>query len=91
MSKRSSVKGLPGNPGQRANSAKVASPDKNAGPTPTEGKVTQERLTEANRPIGSGGGKKRGDRRDMSAYYSGNTKHASRGNNARRDVKTRSR
>jgi hypothetical protein len=39
-------------------------PDRTAGPEAREGNVRQERLTEANRPIGPGGGKKRGDRQD---------------------------
>jgi hypothetical protein len=44
---------------------KATRPDPNAGPNAREGNVLQERLTEANRPIGPGGGKKRGDRQDM--------------------------
>jgi hypothetical protein len=50
----------PGN--VRGNATK---PDRTAGPVAREGNVKQERLTEANRPIGPGGGKKRGDRQDM--------------------------
>ena len=51
-----------------------------------------EKRTEAARPTGNaGGGKNRGDRRDMSPTYSGSKKHRSRGNDARPDVKTRKR
>jgi len=46
---------------------------------------------EADRPIGPGAGKHRGDRRDTSKMYSGNTKHRARGNTPRADVKTRKR
>ncbi len=91
MSKQSATQRLQTPPNARGRTAKTTKPDPNAGPTPTEGKVLQERLTEANRPIGLGGGKKRGDRRDMSPHYTGNDKHAARGNTERRDVKTRKR
>jgi hypothetical protein len=53
--------------------------------------VQLEKRTESARPIGSGGGKNRGDRRDMSKTYSGTTRHAARGNTPRVDVKTRKR
>src|SRR5687767_9084380 len=56
--------------------------------------VKLEKRTEANRPTGKSstrGGKNRGDRRDMSPTYTGNAKHAARGNTPRRDVKTRAR
>jgi hypothetical protein len=57
-----------------------------AGPrTPDEGTMN------TTRPISSGGGKHRGDRRDMSKTYTGNSRHASRGANQRPDVKTRKR
>jgi hypothetical protein len=48
----------------RGRTARTTKPDPNAGPVAREGNVLQERLTEANRPIGPGGGKKRGDRQD---------------------------
>ena len=48
----------------RGRTAKTTKPDPNAGPEAREGNVLQERLTEASRPIGPGGGKKRGDRQD---------------------------
>lgn len=47
----------------RGRTAATNNPDRNV-PNPTEGTVLQERLTEANKPIGRGGGKKRGDRQD---------------------------
>ena len=53
--------------------------------------VKLEKRTEATRPIGNGGGKNRGDRRDMSKTYTGSARHAARGNTPRRDVKTRKR
>jgi hypothetical protein len=75
----------------RGRTAKTTHPDPST-PDPTEGKVEQERLTEANRPMGAGGGgKRRGDRRDTSPLYTGNRKHSARGNNPRADVKTRKR
>ena len=49
----------------RGRTARTTKPDATAGPEAREGNVLQERLTEANRPIGPGGGKKRGDRQDM--------------------------
>ncbi|HEY8665994.1 MAG TPA: hypothetical protein VIL86_04975 [Tepidisphaeraceae bacterium] len=57
----------------------------------TKGAPDIEKRTEANRPIGNGGGRNRGDRRDMNATYTGNMKHAARGNTPRRDVSTRKR
>ena len=59
--------------------------------SPTRPNVPQNIRTEASRPISSGGGKHRGDRRDTSRLYTNNAKHPSRGNNARPDVKTRKR
>lgn len=49
----------------RGRTAQTTKPDPNAGPTPKEGSVLRERLTEVARAIKPGGGKKRGDRRDM--------------------------
>src|SRR5687767_11223388 len=48
----------------RGRTAQTTNPDANAGPDAREGNVLQERLTEASKPIGPGGGKKRGDRQD---------------------------
>ena len=53
-----------------------------------------EKMVDVNRGQGKPskrGGKNRGDRRDMSPTYTGNAKHAARGNTPRRDVKTRAR
>lgn len=61
------------------------------GPNATKPNVPQELETEVNRPIGNGGGKHRGDRRDMSKTYTNNTRHASAGSTPRPDVKTRHR
>ncbi len=75
----------------RGRTAQTTAPDDST-PDPREGNVTHERLTEANRARGTGGGgKRRGDRRDMSPTYTNNAKHAARGNNPRTDVKTRKR
>jgi hypothetical protein len=59
-----------------------------------KGAVKQTKRTETSRPTGKSstrGGKNRGDRRDMSATYSGTARHAARGNTPRRDVSTRAR
>jgi len=48
-----------------------------------------EQRQSVNRPVDAGG--HRGDRRDMSPTYTGNAKHAARGNTPRKDVKTRKR
>jgi hypothetical protein len=92
MAKQAKVARLtsPPSPKARGRTAKTTAPDAST-PEAREGNVTQERITEANRPIGNGGGKHRGDRRDMSPTYTGNAKHAARGNNPRKDVATRRR
>jgi hypothetical protein len=54
----------------------------------TRPNVQQELRTEASRPQGPGT-KHRGDRRDMNKVYTGNTKHAARGNTPRKNVATR--
>jgi hypothetical protein len=59
-----------------------------------KGALDLEKRTETSRPTGKSsrrGGKNRGDRRDMSPTYTGNAKHAARGNTPRADVKTRKR
>ena len=56
--------------------------------------VKLEKMVDVNRGTGKPskrGGSNRGDRRDMSPTYTGNAKHAARGNTPRRDVKTRAR
>ena len=92
MAKQAKVARLTSSPSRKARgrTAKTTAPDAST-PEPRKGNVKQERITEANRPIGSGGGKFRGDRRDMSPTYTGNAKHAARGNTPRKDVKTRRR
>ena len=93
MAKQAKIARLTSRPGAKARgrTTKTTSPDANS-PEATEGKVTQERITEANRAMGGGGGgKRRGDRRDMSPTYTGNAKHAARGNDPRKDVETRKR
>ena len=49
----------------------------------------QGRRTQATRPQGAGGGKLRGDRRDMHPTYTGNAKHSARGKTGRPNVATR--
>ena len=44
------------------------------GPNPTHPNVPQELRTEANRPIGRGGTKQRGDRRDTNRVFTNNDK-----------------
>lgn len=61
------------------------------GPRATSPMTPQEVRREATRPIGPGGGKHRGDRRDMNKVYTNNAKHPARGNNPRPDVSTRKR
>jgi hypothetical protein len=58
---------------------------------PTRPPVQVVERVDADRPIGSGTGKHRGDRRDTNRYYTGNQKHAARGSNPRKDVSTRKR
>ena len=61
-----------------------------AGPRGTKPNVPEVLRAEANRPV-SAGVKHRGDRRDTSKTYTGNARHAARGNSPRVDVKTRAR
>jgi hypothetical protein len=56
-----------------------------------KGAFKLDKRTGVNRPVGNGGGKNRGDRRDMSPTYTGSTRHAARGNTPRVDVSTRKR
>jgi hypothetical protein len=65
------------------------SPDK-GNPRSTRPNVPETLRAEANRPVSSGV-KHRGDRRDTSKTYTGNTRHSARGNTPRADVKTRAR
>lgn len=59
------------------------------GAKPSHPMSPQERRTTVSRPQGSGGGKLRGDRRDMNKAYTGNTKHSALGNTPRVNVATR--
>ena len=61
------------------------------GPRKTNPMTPQEVRREATRPVSAGGGKHRGDRRDMNKLYTNNAKHAARGSNPRPDVSTRKR
>jgi hypothetical protein len=60
------------------------------GPRATKPNVAEVMRAETTRPQ-TAGVKHRGDRRDMSKAYTGNTRHPSRGSNPRVDVKTRAR
>lgn len=60
------------------------------GPRNTKPNVPEVLRAEANRPV-SAGVKHRGDRRDTNKTYTGNARHAARGNTPRRDVSTRAR
>ena len=60
------------------------------GPRVTKPNVPEMLRAETTRPQ-TAGVKHRGDRRDMSKAYTGNTRHPSRGSNPRIDVKTRAR
>ena len=93
MAKQNKIARLQSPPTKKARgrTAKTIEYDPNIG---EKGAVNQTKRTEASRPTGKSstrGGKNRGDRRDMSPTYSGNAKHAARGNTPRRDVKTRAR
>ena len=94
MAKQAKVARLTSPPSAKARgrTAKTTRPDETA-PEAREGNVEQERITEAARAMGAGGGggKRRGDRRDTSPLYTGNRKHSARGNTPRADVKTRKR
>lgn len=60
-------------------------------PRASKPNVPQEVRRDANRPVTAGGGKHRGDRRDMSPTYTGNKTHRSRAGHPRPDVSTRKR
>ena len=78
--------------GRTADVIKAATPH-NEGNN-NKGQVKLEKMIDVSRAEGKPGkrgGKNRGNRRDTSPTYTNNTKHASRGNTPRRDVKTRAR
>lgn len=85
------AKGMHGGGGDRKQRGRTSiSPTSSQ--SPTKPNVAQVMETEANRAgPGKHGNKQRGDRRDMSPTYTGNAKHAARGNNPRKDVSTRAR
>ena len=94
MAKKNGLKGMHGGSDKKTRGRSAISfqgGGRDMGTTPTKPNVPQEMRTEANRPVSAGGGKKRGDRRDMSKTYSGTAKHSARGNTPRADVKTRKR
>lgn len=66
-------------------------PGDDMGPQASKPNVPQVVRREVDRPVGTGGGKHRGDRRDMNRLYTNNQRHSSRGNNPRPDVSTRKR
>jgi hypothetical protein len=70
-------------------SAKVHAEENNA-----KGKMKLEKMVDVNRAEGKAskrGGANRGDRRDTNKTYTGNARHAARGNTPRVDVSTRKR
>ncbi len=93
MSKQNKIARLtsPASKGARGRTMKTIERD----PEVTEkGAVELEKRTEVSRPVGKSsqrGGKNRGDRRDMNKTYTGNARHAARGNTPRADVSTRRR
>jgi hypothetical protein len=70
-----------------------ASIAKSLDPTTVSPASSRQAKTQSNRgvTVDNDKNKHRGDRRDMSKHYTGNEKHAARGNNARKDVSTRAR
>jgi len=90
MAKAKKIRRLSAGPGSKARgrTAKTHEFDPEIG---NRGAIQLEKRIDTDRPIGNGGGKNRGDRRDMSRTYSGNEKHAARGNTPRVDVRTRKR
>jgi len=93
MSKQNKVARMQSAPSRKARGRTAKTIEKDPNIT-GEGAINLVKRTTAARPTGKSstrGGKNRGDRRDMSATYSGTAKHAARGNTPRRDVSTRKR
>ena len=68
----------------------ISKPSKMTNPNPTNPNLKQVQRTEVNRGQSTGGGgKHRGDRRDMNKAYTGNARHSARGNTPRVNVATR--
>ncbi len=90
MAKFKKIARLQGSPSPRAR-GRTAKITQQVETDPTKGAVALINRTEADRPQTPGGGKTRGDRRDMSRTYTNNERHAARGSNPRKDVQTRKR
>lgn len=91
-SNTANVQGMHANKNRKARGrTNISGMGGDVGPSKTNPHTPQEMRREASRPQSPGGGKHRGDRRDMSKLYTNNAKHKSRGNNARPDVSTRKR
>jgi hypothetical protein len=90
---KGNVKGMHGSQNRKARGrTNIAGGGGDLGPRKTTPNTPQEMRSEANRPQSpGGGGKHRGDRRDMNKLYTNNARHSSRGNNPRPDVSTRKR
>lgn len=89
MTKPRNVKGMNGG-GNRKVRGRTSITDTNPGAQIIES-LPPTLEHETSRPVGTGSGKHRGDRRDMSPLYTGSRKHSARGNTPRADVKTRKR
>jgi hypothetical protein len=90
---KSNTQGMHGNKNRKMRGrTNITGMGGDVGPSKTNPHTPQEMRREATRPQSpGGGGKHRGDRRDMSKLYTNNAKHKSRGNNPRPDVSTRKR
>lgn len=93
MAKSSSTRGMHGNTDRKTRGrTNITGTSGNVGPRATSPNTPHEMRKETNRPQSpGGGGKHRGDRRDMSKLYTNNQKHPARGSDARPDVSTRKR
>jgi hypothetical protein len=95
MAKGKAAKGMHGGKNRKVKGrgaiTGATQPGEDMGPRATRPHVPQVLRREATRPISSGGGKQRGDRRDTNSVYTTTQRHASRGNNIRTDVSTRKR
>jgi hypothetical protein len=76
--------------GRTSITGKSTSLTSDIGPRKTNPMTQQERRMDVNRGQSpGGGGKHRGDRRDMNKAYTGNARHSARGNTPRANVATR--
>jgi hypothetical protein len=88
------IKGMHGNQNRKARgrTSITGTTARDLGPRKTNPNTPQEMRREVNRAQSpGGGGKHRGDRRDMNKLYTNNAKHKARRNNPRPDVSTRKR